>query len=70
MYNRGETDPADPWVSILDHHHPDNQMVYGESASPGYHKLLNAEGGMDVYIANMPNGRDSARALLAPTFIK
>ena len=50
MHNR-ENVPEDPWVSIRDHGERNNEMVYGENASPDHNQILNtSEGGMDVYI--------------------
>ena len=49
MYKR-RINGEDPWVSIHDHHTDDNQMVYGEFSSEGHNQILQAHGGMDVFI--------------------
>ena len=43
----------DPWVSIQNHHpneNGENQVVYGENSSEGHNQILQAHGGMDVFI--------------------
>ena len=44
VWNR-RYNPEDPWVNIGGY-----QVVYGENSAVGWHLILNAEGGMDVYI--------------------
>ena len=40
----------DPWVSIQNHLTADRQMVYGEISSQAHNQILQAHGGMDVFI--------------------
>ena len=51
MYNRGPAPgkAMDPWVSVRDHD-PTRLIVYAESSAPWNIKLLETEGGMDVFI--------------------
>ena len=50
MYKRAEFG-QDPWVSIHNYFPTeDNQMVYGELSNEGFNQILQAHGGMDVFI--------------------
>jgi len=55
VYNRGDVNPEDPWLSTQDHATckvggVSNCMLYGENDTWGYTESKNAHGGADVYI--------------------
>ena len=57
MYKR-TTFGEDPWVSIQNHHpneNGENQVVYGENSNEDHNQILQAHGGMDVFIRGRYN---------------
>ena len=49
MFKR-ENYPEDPFVSINDH--SSGEVVYGGNSFSGNQKILETEGGMDVFVRN------------------
>lgn len=54
-YNRGGSNPEEPWISILDYDYTPNLILYGENNSILNKNLLSGYGGMCVWVRYSQN---------------
>ena len=70
-YNRGDSEPEDPWISVFDHYSSTYNMVYGENNDTSWFLGPQSHNGSNVWIRTKSNDTrwcfDTDRPTTSPT---